>query len=302
MRITFRTLFKTPSGLEYLYLSKGPNDMLCVQGSQALEGRIRRVYSCGLRLYEAAQDVSLQPVSCVSTKYGFNAVFEGSLGGPLREFLKHAPAVVQYAQGKRIGRILKAFHSLPLSKLQEEKAHKRQSSFLERLAQYISSMPHFKGDSQAIDVISKRFGNYDCYRMCMRYGQLRHDRIFVRPDFGAVLLPSSTSAPGDICEDFALMECMSAGMYPLCCAGIIDGYFQGNVPKDFFAGMALHSALYSLWKCGKLASVSSKAYQLMQGEFDRIVADFRGFKEYVPLWYSAYETKKVKDDAIRNGF
>lgn len=302
MRITFRTLFKTPSGLEYIYLRKDQNDMLSVQGRADCTDRIRRVYNNGLRLYEAASDVSLQPVSCVSTKEGANAVFEGVLGGPLREFLRHAPGSVQYAQGKKIGRVLKAFHSLPLSKIQQEKAHKRQRAFLERLAQYISSMPHFNGDAQAINAISKRFGKYDCYRTCMRYGQLRHDRIYVRPDFGAVLLPSSTEGPGDICEDFALMECMSAGMFPLCCAGVIDGYFQGDVPDEFFQGLALQSALYSLWKCGKYAAISAKAYDLMQGEFNRIQTDFNGFKDTKPKWYYAQATIKAREEAIRNGF
>ncbi len=301
MRLSYRTLFKTPSGLEYLHLQGGGKDILSVQGAVSAEGRIRRVYACGMRLLQASPDSSLNPVACVGNADGFNAVFEGVLGGPLREFLRHAPASLQYAQGKRTGRLLRAFHSGPLSVRQRKKASDRQSKLLERLALYISSMPHFNGDEAAVKLISSRFGHYDCNRPCMRFGQLRHDRIYVKGDLSIVFLPSSTLGPGDASEDFALMECMSAGIFPIFCAGVVDGYFQGEIPADFFSDLALQSALYALWKCGKYASASPKAFKLMQREFDRIAADFSLFKESIPLWYVAGATQKARQEALRSG-
>ena len=301
MHIRYRTLFTSKSGLEYLSLNSDGIDFLSVQGSASSSDRMRRIYASGQRLFNADPDYALKPVSCVCNEHSTNAVFQGELGGALREFLTHAPSVLQYAEGKRIGRILKAYHDQPISDKQKTRAKERQEHFLERLAQYIGELPHFAGDSKAIEAISKRFGSYDCYRACMRYGQLRHDRIYVRSDLTPVLLPSSTCAPGDICEDFALMECHSAGVYPLYCAGVIDGYFQGEVSPEFFVSFALQCALYSLWHCGKEAKLSDESFGRMQKTYAQILMDFDNFNDCVPRWYQTRELQAVREQARKQG-
>lgn len=301
MLFSYRKFLTLPSGIEFLVMHTGRNDFLCIQGTMKLKDRIKRAYVCAGRLKQSDPENALIPLSFGEKRGQINAVFEGDCGGLLQQFLKMVPASVQYAQGKKVGRILKAFHTQPLNAQQLKRADMRQEHFLERLATYISSMPRFVHEQIAIDAISRRFGSYGCFRPAMRYGQLRADRICVRDDFSTVLLPSCVFGPGDVCEDFALLETMSAGSFPCYCAGVLDGYFVGEIPTTFWVSFALQSALYSLWRCGKTAMISKKAFELMQAESQRIADDFNGFKDPVPKWYLSKALNRVKAEALKAG-
>ena len=113
-------------------------------------------------------------------------------------------------------------HSVPLSKAQSEKAVNRHESFMENLAEYISALPHFKNDKYALEAISQRFDNFSVFRTVMRYGSLNHGKVLITRDSSLILLPSYTYGPGDACEDFAMLEFETAGLYPLFCAGAGD--------------------------------------------------------------------------------
>ena len=172
---------------------------------------------------------------------------------------------------------------------------------MEKLASYLGSMPHFRRDQVSLDALSERYDHFKCWKKVRRYGQLRDDRILVRADSTVALLPSASCAPGDACEDFALLECQCAGLYPLCCAGIIDGYFQGAIPPAFWVSFALQSAFYSLWRLGRMAQSSRRAFVIMHSEHERVCADFEDFKKPVPSWYRAESVKKARQAANAKG-
>ena len=299
MLLTYRPLLKTPSGLEYLLLAQGT--MLSVQGEGAAAGRVRQAYASAAFMQRADPDSAFAPLS-LSQKGGLcSALFSGQGGGLLREFLKRAPPAAQYAAGRRAGRALRALHSLPLEEAELKLAEKHQAGFMEKLASYLGSMPHFRRDQVSLDALSERYDHFKCWKTVRRYGQLRDDRILVRADSTVALLPSASCAPGDACEDFALLECQCAGLYPLCCAGIIDGYFQGAIPPAFWVSFALQSAFYSLWRLGRMAQSSRRAFVIMQSEHERVCADFEDFKKPVPSWYRAESVKKARQAANAKG-
>lgn len=299
MRLDYREIFTTRSGLSYLELKSPGGSLLCVQGPMYCRGRIKKAFESAKAMERACPDNAFSPLSFGIKESTVSSVYEGQCGGSLKFFLSHVTPPLQYACGRKIGRALKAIHDLPLDEKEQSHADKRQGRFMERIATYVASLPHFKGDQAAMDAISNRYDNFTCFRRVMRYGQLRADRIMVRGDSSVALLPSPSFGPGDACEDFALMELDFAGLYPACCAGIIDGYFQGATPPArFWVNFAMHSAVYSLWRCGTLAKESRKAFLIMQSECARISSDFDSFKRPYPSWYSNHEVRRAKDTAI----
>lgn len=294
-----REILRTRSGLGYLELRSAAGGLLCVQGPASEQGRVRRAFKSAQAMAKADPDSAFIPVSFGVADGMASAVFEGECGGSLRLFLFHATPALQYAEGRRLGRALRALHETPLTKDQERRADARQAKFMERIAEYVARLPHFKGDQAAMDAISARYDNFSCFRRVLRYGQLRDDRVMVRQDSSVALLPSPSFGPGDACEDFALMEFSFAGLYPCCCAGVIDGYFQGaEPPARFWVNFALHSAVLSLWRCGTEAMQSRRSLLIMQAECLRISSDFQGFLRPYPSWYSSPEVKKARESAL----
>ena len=304
MQLGYRPLFKDPiSQIEYFVLQSTDTSCLCMQSSLNNFQKLKRAYQSSEYFYKFSNGSILKPLS-LNRNSSLNissAVFENFDGGFLADFLKVVPPTWQYSTGKRIGRILCDIHSYTLNEKQTSKAHTRHDSFMEKLAFYISDLPHFKNDNYALNAISTRYDHFSVFKSVMRYGSLKHNNILISKDTSLAFLPSYTIGPGDLCEDFANLELESAGEYPLLCAGIIDGYFGGNVPTKFWMHFALYCAFYSLFKCGKRALKNKNNLNKMQLLYDRVCKDFSNFSRPIPVWYSSPATDQVRIQAKKHG-
>ena len=299
MELSFRSLFKDASGIEYCVLRNDGADCLCLQGGSELKGRIRSAYRSAALFFENSPDNFLKPLSLNESEGRVNALFSNVEAGRLERFLKVVSPEWQYTAGRRTGRALRLIQGEPLSEEHLKKAQDRQAAFMEKLADYVGNKPHFIDDAFAMEALSQRYDNFTLFKPVWRYGMLRHDKIYITSSGDIVLLPSSSGGPGDICEDFALLECESAGVYPLYCAGVVDGYFSGKIPSKFWLHFAMYSALYSLWRCARKARRDESLQKTMQQEYDRIRLDFANFKKPVPNWYSSAEVKAARETAVQ---
>ncbi len=299
MKLTYRNLFTDKNKIDYSVVKNGSSQFLCLQGKKTAESRIKKAYMCASFFYPELKEHFPEPISFNSDDENnlCTALFSYSESGFLTDFLSVVPREWQYATGRKLGRILKEMHSVSLTKSQNDKAVSRHERFMENLAEYISALPHFKNDKYALEALSQRFDNFGVFRTVMRYGSLNHGKVLITRDSSLIMLPSYTFGPGDACEDFAMLEFETAGLYPLFCAGVVDGYFSGVIPSVFWTRFALYCAMYSLWKSGKIASKSKAMFIKMQQNVDRIRDDFSDFQKPIPKWYSVAELKTIKAKA-----
>ncbi len=301
MHLTYRNLFTDPNAIEFSVVKSGNTHCLCLQGNASASLRIKKAFAGARFFFPLAQDNFYEPISfndgasdAVPT-----ALFKYTEAGFLADFLRSVPKEWQYAAGRKLGRVLKQLHSSLLSDKQRLKATARHDSFMEKVAEYITDLPHFKNDKYALEALSMRYDNFKIYRPVMRYGSFKHSHVMITHDTDIMLLPSYAYGEGDACEDFALLEFESAGLYPLLCAGVVDGYFSGVVPPAFWTHFALYSALYSVWKCGQRASKNKAEAVKMQITSDRMREDFSNFTKPIPLWYTSNELQSVRQKASK---
>lgn len=299
MQIGYRKLFIDKNDIEYSVVKTGTAQCLCLQSDRKKLSRVKKAYLSSKFFYPASPENFFEALSVneVVSQNLVNALFTHVESGFLSDFLAVVPKEWHYATGKKLGRVLRNLHNVSLTEKQRAKAQSRHDKFMEHMATYITALPHFKNDKYAIDAISSRYDHFKIFRSAMRYGSLKHQRVMITHDSTLLLLPSYTFGPGDICEDFAMLEYESAGLYPIVCAGVIDGYFSGVIPSKFWMHFALYSALYSLWKCGTKAKESKQMYVKMQLNSDRIREDFNNFLKPVPNWYTNPELAIIKEKA-----
>lgn len=301
MQLSYRKLFSDSNNIEYSVVKTMSTRCLCLQGNRQSLPRIKKAYKSAQFFYKGAPENIFEPISINENAQGnlVNALFSYQDSGFLKDFLSVVPPEWQYAAGKKIGRILKDLHSLPLTQDQMEKANRRHSSYMDRIASYVGELPRLKNDRYAMEAISSRYDYFSIFRPVMRYGSLKYQKILTTHDGTILLLPSYSYGPGCMCEDFASLEFENGGLYPVLCAGVIDGYFSSVVPVKFWMHFALYSALYSLWKCALKGKESKEMYIRMQLNSDRIREDFDNFKRPVPNWYSDPELLKIKEKAVK---
>ena len=301
MQLIYRKLMTLGAGLEYAVVKTAGAESLCLQGIVAQQKKVERAVSCACQLGVVDPDAMPQWLSLSQQGPIVSALFTHQDAGLLSDFLSRMPKVWHYAAGKNAGRALSALQEGTLSQTLMDKALKRQMQFMERIADYVGNRPHFDGDYLALDAIAARHDHFTMLRPVLRYGMLRHDRLLITRQGQALLPPSPYFGPGDVCEDFALLECESAGLYPLFCAGFIDGYFKGRVPPSFWVTFAMQSALYAMWRLGRRVREHKDSLQRMQLKFDRIRADFADFKKPVPGWYRSEQVREVRAVCQRKG-
>ena len=304
MKVTYRNLFTDVNNIDFAVLKSSDTNCLCLQSSIEKTSRIKKAYLSSQYFQKQIPDNCFKSISLNQDVKGnlVTALFEYQDCGQLTKFLATVPKSWQYATGKKLGLILRQLHSYPLTEKQKTKAVKRHDSYMEHLATYIADLPHFKNDRFALDALSSRYDHFRIYKAVLRYGSLKHQKLMLTKDSSLILLPSYAFGPGDMCEDFASLECECAGLYPVLCAGVIDGYFNEQVPVKFWIQFALYSALYSLWKCRVYAKQSTDMMVKMQLNCDRIREDFNDFKNPIPSWYSDPLIKDLRKEALKLAF
>ncbi|MCR5084558.1 MAG: hypothetical protein K6A65_03540 [Succinivibrionaceae bacterium] len=302
MDIAYKLLKTDEHGLEYRRIRAMDRMCLVIQGDRRAQRRISQGFKSARLFYPDARDHVLEPISCeerdgvVSAAYGSGDIIL------MEEFLRGADALWQYVMGKRAGRALLQAHTHAVDERLTKRAALRQKRSIDRIAEYLSSLPHVEHDEAAVSAISRRQDHLRLYKAVMRYGAFRIDNLAVSAEDRVVkLLPSPAYGMGDLSEDFVLLECEDAGRYPLFCAGVIDAYFSQNVPPQFWLQYAMQCALYSVWRCGRRIRKCPAARGAMQAQSDRICADFRSFSRPVPAWYGGDGLLEVRDQALRRG-
>lgn len=299
MQLSYRHLFTDENQVEFSVLKTENTNCLCLQGDRKVLPRIKKAYKSAQFFFPNVKDNFFEPISINPLSDNVSALFSYRQSGALSDFLRVVPEHWQYATGKKLGRALKEMHSASLTEKQIERAKTRHSSYLNRIASYVADLPHFKNDRYAMEAISTRYDYFSVFRPVMRYGSLKHQKILITSDSTLLLLPSYSYGPGCMCEDFASLECETAGLYPVFCAGVIDGYFSSVVPTKFWMHFALYSALYSLWKCGLKAKTGKQMHILMQQNSDRIREDFSNYTKPIPIWYTNENIEKIREKSIR---
>ena len=89
---------------------------------------------------------------------------------------------------------------------------------------------------------------------------------------------------GDPYEDFTRLFIFSAGISPEFSKGQIEGYFEGEVPDDFFPITSLYVALDALSGIPWALDFGKDELNLAITRAETIMSMYNGFRRYVPLW------------------
>ena len=303
MQVSFRNIFTDLNGIDYSVIKAHGAYCLSMQSSLENLARVKKAYQSSICFKSQIKDNCFLPISLNQDPKQklVTALFDYQDCGSLESFLNKAPAVLQYAIGKKLGLILRQLHSYPLSSEQKQKAIAHHNKFMEHLASYISALPHFKNDKYALEALSSRYDHFKSYKAVLKYGTLKAQKIMLTKDSSVLLLPSYGYGPGDLCEDFASLECHFSKNYPSVCQGAIDGYFNQKVPSKFWLHFALYCALYSLWKCALNVEQDPSLMAKMQEISNHIREDFDNFKRPIPVWYQDKALDNLRLKSLKLG-
>lgn len=248
--------------------------------------RAHRFHLCFLRMQEAAE---LKIPMCLPVEFG--ECMEGTYalhswidGMDAEDYISTLTKSQQYAFGQDAGKILKKLHSLPAPEDVPPWENRFNNKIDRKIALYTRCpLKYEKGDlflnylSQNRCLLSDRpqtyqHGDYHIGNMMVdRHGVLTVID-FDRDDFG------------DPWEEFnRIVWCVQAS--PSFASGMVDGYFDGNVPIEFWKLLALYISCNTLSALPWAVPYGEKEILVMRNQASKVLEWYDEMQRVIPTWY-----------------
>ena len=261
----------------------GARYLLRISSVERLE-RKRREYE---KMGEAAQ---LGIPMCLPVEFGICEEGAYSIqswidGVDAEEKILSLNAAEQYGYGLDAGRILAKIHTVPApedapnwesrfnAKIDRkiamyENCELKYESGGDAFMQYISENRHLLRDRPQ----SYQHGDYHIGNMMIDRNGILTIIDFDRDDFG------------DPWEEFnRIVWCAQAA--PAFASGMVDGYFNGHIPVEFWKLLALYICSNTLGSLPWAIPFGEKEIQVMRKQAAEVLGWYNGMKNVVPSWY-----------------
>ena len=206
-------------------------------------------------------------------------------GKDAEEVVPCLTASEQYALGLEAGKILKKIHSIPAPSDQPDWEIRFNKKMDRKIQMYNDCPVKFDGSENIINYIDTnrhllknrpqvfQHGDYHIGNMMIENGEI-------------VIIDFDRYDFGDPWEEFnRIVWCAQAS--PLFASGIINGYFDGEVPMDFWKLLALYISSNMLSSIPWAIPFGEGEIQTMLNQAKDVLSWYDNMKNPVPCWYSA---------------
>ena len=227
-----------------------------------------------------------QPVEfsvCDEGVYTIESFIEGV---DAEDFISRLPDEKQYTYGLDAGRILAKLHTIPAPVDAPEWEPRFNAKIDRKIAMYESCELKYENDQPFLTFIAEnrhllarrpqtyQHGDYHVGNMMIDHNGVLSIIDFDRDDFG------------DPWEEFnRIVWCAQAA--PAFASGMVDGYFNGEVPMDFWKLLALYICSNTLSSLPWAISFGEGEIQVMRKQAAQVLEWYDGMRDVVPSWYRA---------------
>ena len=193
----------------------------------------------------------------------------------------HTPEQAKY--GETAGALLRKIHTIgaPKDILPWEEYYGKRLDELIGLYRY-SVKGSFKGDAQTIAFIEENRSLLAGRPQTALHGDFRSGNLVVTRGGELGIIDFGRWCWGDPYMDF---QCIGRSCSAPFARGQINGYFEGNIPHDFFSLMAYYTAADCIRRVCSAHKYGGEAYAAALKAAEKTVREYDGFTAHVPAWY-----------------
>ena len=230
-----------------------------------------------------------EPVSIGACDEGIYAIHTWIDGVDAEAAVPTLPVEVQYRLGRDAGKYLARIHSIPAPPDQTDWEARFNAKINRKIKMYSDCPIHFEGDEHLLRYIEEN-----------RHLLANRPQTFQHGDYhiGNMMLTDAETDPkiviidfdrydfGDPWEEFnRIVWCAQAA--PIFATGLVDGYFGGNVPMEFWRLLALYISSNMLSSIPWAIPFGEGEVQTMLKQAKDVLAWYGNMKNPVPAWYDA---------------
>jgi len=218
---------------------------------------------------------------CDAGVYTIQSWIEGS---DLEALLPQMPSDRQYAYGLDAGRILKQFHTLPAPEETEDWSQRFNRKIDRKIAMYQSCPLKYENGAAFLTYLAENRHLLAGRPQSWQHGDYHVGNMMLDKNGILTIIDFDRDDYGDPWEEFnRIVWCAQAA--PAFAKGMVDGYFDRNVPTVFWKLLALYISSNTLGSLPWAIPFGEGEIQIMRRQAQDILHWYDGMQNVVPAWY-----------------
>ena len=190
----------------------------------------------------------------------------------------------QYSYGSEAGRILKKIHTIPAPDGAEDWESCVNRKLDRKIRMYEECPLKYENGQAFIDYINAHRQLLEGRPRSYQHGDYHIGNMMIGRDKKLYIIDFNRCDHGDPWEEFnRIVWCAQSA--PAFARGMVDGYFDGNVPQKFWELLALYISSNTLSSLPWAIPFGEKEIRVMRAQANDVLGWYDNMKEPVPNWY-----------------
>ena len=250
--------------------------------------RAHRFHLGYLRMQEAA---ALGIPMCLPIEFGESdegtyAIHSWIDGTDAEETIPTLSKEKQYAYGLDAGRILKKLHSLPAPAGVTPWAERFNVKIDRKIKMYAECPLKYDDGELFLAYLAENRYLLSDRPQTYQHGDYHIGNMMIDKDGGLTIIDFDRDDFGDPWEEFnRIVWCAQAS--PAFASGMVDGYFDAEIPMEFWKLLALYISSNTLSSLPWAISFGEKEIQTMRKQATEVLLWYDNMRNPVPSWYKS---------------
>ena len=232
----------------------------------------------------AGKDISMcKPLKVGLCKDGTYILQSWIDGIDAEENIRNYSTKQQYDFGFQSGKILQEIHSIPAPKNQQNWEERFNAKMDRKIKMYRDCPIKFDGAEYIIDYLNANRDLLKNRPQCFQHGDYHVGNMMIEND-KIVIIDFDRYDFGDPWEEFNRIV-WAAQTSPKFASGMIDGYFDNNVPELFWKLLKLYIGSNTLSSVPWAIEYGGEQVDIMLNQAKDVLKWYDNYKLTVPKWY-----------------
>ena len=205
-------------------------------------------------------------------------------GDDAEEIMSAQSDTEQYVYGLEAGRILRNIHSIPAPETLESWEIRFNRKMDYKIQKYNECPLKYENGQSFIDYINKNRHLLKDRPQVYQHGDYHIGNMMIGNDKQLYIIDFNRNDFGDPWEEFnRIVWCAQAT--PLFATGMVNGYFDNDVPMEFWELLALYISSNTLSSVPWAIPFGDEQIQVMVNQAKDVLSWYDNMKNPIPTWY-----------------
>ena len=229
-----------------------------------------------------------RPLHLTETQTEVHTLHSWIDGEDAERIIPALPDKAQYSYGLQAGQYLRKIHSVPAPECIPAWEGRFNAKIDRKIQMYTDCPLKYAGGQAFIDYLNGHRHLLKNRPLTFQHGDYHIGNMMIDADGKLVIIDFNRFDFGDPWEEFnRIVWCGQKA--PAFAAGMVDGYFNGRVPPEFWELLALYISSNALSSLPWAIPYGEKEIAVMQKQGQDILAWYSAFRAVIPSWYRKYE-------------